>query len=209
MMQLVPPINVPVAANKPYRLRIIQGWCKQNPVENMASTNVVGLADQYPNGMAVGQNAPNVTTLLRGGANLAQEPTHVQTLFQAQSDFVGIYGNHQNEAQYPSNMYMVLSDTNVIMSPQAETPGAAAGTVDRQFRPYTRKFNFTCNKQLRLSASTTAAAVGNAEWFSPINTPGEWIPFITVSVLNGPDEFTSTAYMPTCKMTENTFFLDN
>ena len=96
-----------------------------------------------------------------------------------------------------------------VSATAAETLKSSGGTVDRQFTPYNRKFNFTCNKQLRLSASTTSAAVGNAEWFTPINTPGQWIPFITVSQLNGPTDFTSTAYMPTIKITENTLFLDN
>ncbi len=214
MMQLVPPVNVLTANNKPYRFRIVQGWCKQNPSVSMGSTaSSPILAASYPNGMAIAQVAPVASTLLRGGASLATEPVHINTFLRAQSDFVGIYGNHQNEASYPSNMYMVLSDQTINMAPQAETPAVAPATgVDRQFTPLVRKFNFTCNKQLRVSPMTSAVAdppSNNAEWFSPVNTPGQWIPFISVSILNAGADFTSTNHLPTVKFTENTFFLDN
>lgn len=214
MMQLVPPVNVPTDHNKPYRFRIVQGWCKQNPTAGMSSTaSSPILAASYPNGMAVNQVAPVSATLLRGGATLSNEPLHVQTLLRAQSDFVGIYGNHQNEASYTKNMYMVLSDRTVHMSPQTETPAVAPATgMDRQFKPLVLKYNFTCNKQLRVSPMTTAVAdppTNNAEWFSPINTPGQWIPFISISILNSTTDFDATAQLPTVKFTENTFFLDN
>lgn len=214
MMQIVPPVNVPVANNKPYRLRIVQGWCKQNAIAAMASTaSSALLASQYPNGMAVGQAPPIATTLLRGNAVPANETAHVQTLFQSQSDFVGIYGNHQNEASYPKNMYMILKDSTHTLTPSTEQTAAAPATgIDRQFTPLVKKFNFTCNKQFRLSAMTTVATdppVGNAEWFSPINVPGQWIPFVNVFVLNAAADYTSTAHMPTVKITENAYFLDN
>ena len=214
MMQIVPPVNVPIANNKPYRLRIVQGWCKQNAVVPMASTGSSAiLAAQYPNGMAVNQAPPVATTLLRGNALPANETAHVQTLFQSQSDFVGIYGNHQNEASYPSNMYMILKDVTRTLAPSTEQPAAAPATgIDRQFTPLVQKLNFTCNKQFRLSAMTTVPTdppTGNAEWFSPINVPGQWIPFVNVFVLNAAADYTSTAHMPTVKITENAFFLDN
>lgn len=212
MMQLIPPVNVPTANNKPYRLRITQGWCKQHPQVDMASTAAVGLASQYPNGMATGQPAPVATTLLRGGAALATEPAHIQALFRAQSDFVGIYGNHQNEASYPKTMYMIISDTTQTWAPLTEVAGAAPATVDRQFSPKILKFNFTANKQIRLSAMTTAVAnppVTNAEWFSPVNTPGQWVPFVNVAILNPSADHTNVNQLPTCKITENAYFLDN
>jgi len=214
MMQIVPPVNVPVANNKPYRFRIVQGWCKQNPTVSMSPTDSSPiLAASYPNGMAVSQISPLSVALLRGGATLSTEPEHIKTLLRAQSDFVGIYGNHQNECSYPKNMYMVLSDQTVNMAARAETPAVAPATgVDRQFTPLVRKFNFTCNKQLRVSPMTTQAAdppTGNAEWFSPINTPGQWIPFVAISILNAGTDYTATSHLPTVKFTENTFFLDN
>ncbi len=211
MLQLVPPVNIPTANNKPYRLRITQGWCKQNPSVDMQPTtaNPV-LSSAYPHGMAMGQIAPVPQSLLRGGANVATEPPHIATLLKAQADFVGFNGGHQNEASFPKTMYMILSDTTTTLAPLTETAGAA-GTVDRQFADRVFKYNWTCNKPFRLSAMSThgGAPAANAEWFSPVNVPGDWVPFLSIGILNATADYTSTAHMPTVKFSENTFYLDN
>lgn len=211
MMQLVPPVNVPTANNKPYRFRITQGWCKQNARADMSATTANPiLAASYPHGMAMSQVAPIANSLLRGGANIATEPAHVATLLRAQADFVGMNAAHQNEAAFTKNMYMVLSDQTVTIAPLTETAGAA-GTVDRQFADRVFKYNWTCNKPFRLSAMSTQAGApaANAEWFSPVNVPGDWIPFLSIGILNATADYTSTAQLPTVKISENTFFLDN
>eukprot|EP01050_Picozoa_sp_SAG11_P051576 SAG11_NODE_29390_length_311_cov_0.966981_1_plen_90_part_01 len=81
---------------------------------------------------------------------------HIGIVYVAQSDFVGIDGNHQDKAAYPKSVFAVLSDKIQTLTPITESStGAGPGNIKRQFQPLLRIFNFTCNRQLRLSAMNT------------------------------------------------------
>jgi hypothetical protein len=77
------------------------------------------------------------------------------------------------------------------------------------FRPIIRKFNWTMNKQYKLTACTALAVnTQGAQFFTPANVPGNWIPFVQVACLIH-TTYDNVASLPAAKFSENTFFLDN
>lgn len=210
VMQMVAPEEVLLANAKPYRIRITQGWCKTNARVAMSST--VGGTRQLPNGMGVNQVRPNPADPLPNGVTTT--PIHT-TVRLALDDTVGIFGTFQTEGSYPRSQFHIIKDEFLVMTPTTEHDdenGGPAQNMIRAIKPVIRKFNWTCNKQLRVCPLTSAASVALStdanSWFAPVNTPGDWIPFINISALNK-SSYSTNLDLPMFKFTENTFFLDN
>lgn len=209
MCQINAPKTQETVRNIPYRIRFVAGWCKQTPLVQMSDTSSVALGGDFPNGMGINVQVPSTVNLIYGPQTPL--PPHIQMLMLKLSDTVGVNGSHQNEASFPQSQFQIISDQIIRMAPETEVPGAA-GTVDRQFKPVVRKINFTCNKQLKLLPMTTNAESPpehDAEWYTPVNQPGTWIPFVTCMLLNDVTDFNNRAQLPTIKFSENAFWLDN
>eukprot|EP01050_Picozoa_sp_SAG11_P006878 SAG11_NODE_553_length_8575_cov_18.074328_7_plen_179_part_00 len=65
--------------------------------------------------------------------------------------------------------------------------GQAVTTVHK-LRPWEERSYRICRLGVagRLSAMTSVAGqpATNAEWFSPVNVPGDWVPFVSIAILN-------------------------
>eukprot|EP01050_Picozoa_sp_SAG11_P016105 SAG11_NODE_2158_length_3731_cov_3.221641_2_plen_99_part_00 len=98
----------------------------------------------------------------------------------------------------------------MTVTPETSVVGAGVADPDKVlFRPIIKKFNWTMNKQYKLTACTAQATNENgAEFFTPANVPGNWIPFIQVACLNHTTN-DNILSMPFVKFSENAFFLDN
>eukprot|EP01050_Picozoa_sp_SAG11_P036894 SAG11_NODE_14271_length_619_cov_0.590385_1_plen_64_part_00 len=48
-----------------------------------------------------------------------------------------------------------------------------------------------------------------AEWFTPANEPGTWIPFVCIQLFNSTLYENVDVGLPKLKWSENAFFLDN
>lgn len=207
MMQFTPTKNVIDGDNVPYRFRITHGWCKSNARIAMQSTAAVS-ETPFPNGMGAIEVRPDTANPV---TNAGTGPANHVAVRLAIADTVGINGGYQTEATFPKSQFRVIRDQIVVASPLTESAGALLGTMDRQFRPIVRKFNWTCNKSLRLLPVTSAADVASHtsanSWFTPCNTPGDWTPFVSIACLNILD-YSKAAALPSFKFTENTFFND-
>lgn len=211
MIQMSAPQTVLTTMNIPYRLRVTAGWCKQSARVKVYPTTDAAISGQYPNGMAINENQPSLTAPIP--PNDGNFPAVLETVRNAIDDSVQISGVHQNEAAYPRNNFFIISDSVTNWAPTTSVDVTnPANSTQRTYTPKTLKFNFTSNKQLKLLGFTTQATNppnAAAEWFSPCNEPGLWIPFVALQMLNHDLYDSAETDMPTLKFTENTFFLDN
>eukprot|EP01050_Picozoa_sp_SAG11_P023906 SAG11_NODE_4944_length_1714_cov_4.650155_3_plen_192_part_00 len=161
--------------------------------------------EDLPNGIALNQRQPDVTIPLLAG-NDALPPAFSTVLKNI--DDINFRGLHETELSWPRDRFMILSDTFQTVSPETSTVGAGVADPDQVlFRDIIKKFNWTMNKQYKLQACTAMAdATQGAEYFTPANVPGNWIPFVQVACLNI-STYDNVLSMPTFKFAENTFFI--
>lgn len=212
MMQMKFPSELPSTVNVPYRLRITQGWCKQNAFTGVSPSTAS--TEPLPNGIVLSEHAPDQDEPFFAGSASAMggavaKPIAMGTVLSVLDD-VGYNGVHQTEIAYPKDRFLILSDKTMNIAPITSVAGTGAGAADKViFKPLNLKFNFTCNKQYKLLAFTTQGdATAGAEWFTPCNSPGDWIPFVCVACLNHGD-YENVNQMPYMKISENAYFLDN
>lgn len=207
MVQMNAPATVLTTMNTPYRLRVTAGWCKNDARVKIYPTTNAAILDEYPNGMALNQVQPSMTSPIPatdGSFSLCSE-----VVKDTIDDNVQINGVHQNEASYPRAQFQVISDQVINWAPTTAVD-SGSNTI-RTFTPKTLKFNFTCNKRLKLipfTTSNTNPPDAAAEWFTPANDPSQWIPFVCLQMLNH-NVYDNVTDLPALKFTENAFFLDN
>eukprot|EP01050_Picozoa_sp_SAG11_P017884 SAG11_NODE_2630_length_3158_cov_2.267408_2_plen_123_part_00 len=114
-------------------------------------TTNAAILGQCPNGMAVNQNAADTAVPIPAGDG--NPPLCLETVLRAIDDNVQMDGVHQNEASYPKGMFQIISDT--FHNWPLETSHVDNLNAIRTFRPLVLKFNFSCNKQLKLIPFTT------------------------------------------------------